>query len=160
MIFDDMKRILHENREQLMSSDRSMRIVLLLFESKAGDQLAVAVQDMMLAVLPSEDDAASLSDSRLRLQELRRQDMFSWHQAFIDLVDELVANLQVGLGLDSLRTDKVRGRSNHSCCCCCQGPDCSLLSADYEIPGVFHGRCAAALGARWQACYSDWCGRL
>ena len=28
----------------------------------------------------------------------------------------------------------------------CQGPDCSLRSADYEIPGVFHGRCAAALG--------------
>ena len=38
----------------------------------------------------------------------------------------------------------------------CQGPDCSLRSADYEIPGVFHGRCAAALGhsggARWQNC--------
>ena len=38
----------------------------------------------------------------------------------------------------------------------CQGPDCSLRSADYAIPGVFHGRCAAALGhsrgARWQTC--------
>ena len=29
---------------------------------------------------------------------------------------------------------------------CCQVPDCSLRSANYEIPGVFHGRCAAALG--------------
>ena len=41
----------------------------------------------------------------------------------------------------------------------CQGPDCSLRSADYEIPGVFHGRCAAALGhsggAQWQNC--PWC---
>ena len=39
---------------------------------------------------------------------------------------------------------------------CCQGPDCSLRSANYEFPGVFHGRCAAALahlgGARWQEC--------
>ena len=26
----------------------------------------------------------------------------------------------------------------------CQGPECSLRS--YEIPGVFHGRCAEALG--------------
>ena len=43
----------------------------------------------------------------------------------------------------------------------CQGPDCSLRSADYEIPGVFHGRCAAVLGfsggARWQKC--PWCPR-
>ena len=42
---------------------------------------------------------------------------------------------------------------------CCQVPDCSLRSADYEIPGVFHGRCAAALGhsggARFQNC--PWC---
>ena len=42
---------------------------------------------------------------------------------------------------------------------CCQGPDCSLRSADYELPGVFHGRCAAAVGhsggARWQNC--PWC---
>ena len=30
----------------------------------------------------------------------------------------------------------------------CQGPDCSLRSADCEIPGVFHGRCAAALGTQ------------
>ena len=41
----------------------------------------------------------------------------------------------------------------------CQGPDCSLRSADCETPGVFHGRCAAALGhsggARWQNC--PWC---
>ena len=39
------------------------------------------------------------------------------------------------------------------------GPDCSLRSADYETPGVFHGRCAATLGhsggARWQNC--PWC---
>ena len=39
---------------------------------------------------------------------------------------------------------------------CCQGPDCSLRSAHHESPGVFHGRCAAALGrsggARWQNC--------
>ena len=56
----------------------------------------------------------------------------------------------------------------HACACCgmfededdilvcCQGPDCSLRSANYEFPGVFHGRCAAALahsgGARWQEC--------
>ena len=37
---------------------------------------------------------------------------------------------------------------------CCQGPNCSL-----RLPGVFHGRCAAALGhsggARWQNC--PWC---
>ena len=43
----------------------------------------------------------------------------------------------------------------------CHGPDCSLRSADYEIPGVFHGRCAAVLGlsggARWQNC--PWCPR-
>ena len=41
----------------------------------------------------------------------------------------------------------------------CQGPDCSLRSADNEISGVFHGRCAAASGhsggARWQNC--PWC---
>ena len=41
----------------------------------------------------------------------------------------------------------------------CQGPDCSLRSADYETLGVFHGRCAAALGhsggAQWQNC--TWC---
>ena len=41
----------------------------------------------------------------------------------------------------------------------CQGPDCSLRSADSDIPGVFHGRCVAALGhsggARWQNC--PWC---
>ena len=41
----------------------------------------------------------------------------------------------------------------------CQGPDCSLRSADYELLGVFHGRCAAALGhsggVRWQTC--PWC---
>ena len=37
----------------------------------------------------------------------------------------------------------------------CQGPDCSLRSADCELPGVFHGRCAAAGhsgGAQWQNC--------
>ena len=41
----------------------------------------------------------------------------------------------------------------------CQGPNCSLRSLDYEISGVFHGRCAAALGysggAQWQNC--PWC---
>ena len=40
----------------------------------------------------------------------------------------------------------------------CQGPECSLRSS-YGICGVFHGRCAAALGfsgsARWQNC--PWC---
>ena len=39
----------------------------------------------------------------------------------------------------------------------CQGPECSLRP--YGIPGVFHGRCAKALGfsggARWQNC--PWC---
>ena len=42
---------------------------------------------------------------------------------------------------------------------CCQGPNCSLRSADCELPGVFHGRCAAALGhsgsAQGQNC--PWC---
>ena len=41
----------------------------------------------------------------------------------------------------------------------CQGPVRSLRSADYELLGVFHGRCAAALGhsggAQWQNC--PWC---
>ena len=41
----------------------------------------------------------------------------------------------------------------------CQGPNCGLRSLDYEISGVFHGRCAAALGysggAQWQNC--PWC---
>ena len=45
---------------------------------------------------------------------------------------------------------------------CCQGPDCSLRSADYEMLGVFHGRCAAALGhsggTRFQNC--PWCPLL
>ena len=30
----------------------------------------------------------------------------------------------------------------------CQGPDCSLRSADYDILGVFHGRCAAVLASQ------------
>ena len=51
-----------------MSSDRSMRIVLLFLGSKAEDQLAVAVQDHILAVLQSEEDATSLSDSRFKLK--------------------------------------------------------------------------------------------
>ena len=58
-----------------------------------------------------------------------------------------------------------------ACACCgmlgdeddilvsCQGLDSSLHSADHELPGVFHGRCAADLGhsvgARWQNC--PWC---
>ena len=37
-----------------------------------------------------------------------------------------------------------------------QAPNCSLRSADYELAGVFQGRCAAALGhsggAQWQNC--------
>ena len=41
----------------------------------------------------------------------------------------------------------------------CQGPNCSLRSVDYELPGLFQGRCAAALGytgsAHWQNC--PWC---
>ena len=41
----------------------------------------------------------------------------------------------------------------------CQGPNCSLRSVDYELHGLFHGRCAAALGysgsAHWQNC--PWC---
>ena len=28
----------------------------------------------------------------------------------------------------------------------CQGPNCSLRSVDYELPGLFHVRCAAAFG--------------
>ena len=42
---------------------------------------------------------------------------------------------------------------------CCQGLDCSLCSAGYKKPGVFYGRCAAALGqsgsSRFQNC--PWC---
>ena len=83
-----------------------MHIVLLFLESKAEDQLAVAVQDKILLVLPSEEDATSLSDSRFKIKELRQSSIGKkcsrGHQAFIDLVDELVANLQVGLWLDSL----------------------------------------------------------
>ena len=44
----------------------------------------------------------------------------------------------------------------------CQAPNCSLRSVDYELPGLFHGRCAAALGysgsAHWQNC--PWCPLL
>ena len=39
------------------------------------------------------------------------------------------------------------------------GTNCSLRSVDFELPGLFHGRCAAALGysgsAHWQNC--PWC---
>ena len=52
MIFDDMRRILIENREVFMSSDRSMRIVILFLETKAEDQFAVAVQNTIWAALP------------------------------------------------------------------------------------------------------------
>ena len=63
-VLDDTKRILHDDREMLMSSDRSMRIVLLFPESKTEDQLAVAVQDNIMAVLPSEEDATGNICSR------------------------------------------------------------------------------------------------
>ena len=47
---------------------------------------------------------------------------------------------------------------------CCQGPKCSLRSADYELPGVCHGRRAAALGhsggAQWQNCHGAHLSRL
>ena len=40
-----------------------------------------------------------------------------------------------------------------------RGQTAACVRPDYEIPGVFHGRCAAALGhsggARWQNC--PWC---
>ena len=52
MIFDDMRRILIESREVFMSSDRSTRIVILVLETKAEDQFAVAVQKKILAALP------------------------------------------------------------------------------------------------------------
>ena len=62
MIFDDMERIFHENTELLM------------------------------AVLPCEEDATSLSDSRFKLKELRHSSIskkcFRGHRAFIDLVGE------------------------------------------------------------------------
>ena len=86
-----------------MSSDRSMRIVLLMLESKAEDQLAVAVQDKILAVLPSQEDATSLSDSLFKLKELRQRSIGKkcsrGHQAFIGLVSSLLAVLQFGLTL-------------------------------------------------------------
>ena len=65
---------------------------------------------------------------------------------------------------------KWRGSTTTCACCCmfededdilvcCQEPDCSFRSANYELSGVLHGRCAAALGhsggARWQHC--PWC---
>ena len=57
-------------------------------------------------VVPSEENAASLSDSRFKLEELMessiRKTCSRGHQAYIDLVDELVANLLVSLGPDSL----------------------------------------------------------
>ena len=85
-----------------MSSGTTMRIVLLFLERKAKDQLAVAVQENIFAVLPSEEDARPHSDSRFKLNELRQSSIGKTcscgHQAFIDLVDELVANLQFGLG--------------------------------------------------------------
>ena len=75
-----------------------MRILLLLLES--------AVQDKILAVLRSDEDATSLSDSRFTLKELRQSSIGKncsrWHQPFIDFVDELVAKLQVGLGPGSV----------------------------------------------------------
>ena len=41
----------------------------------------------------------------------------------------------------------------------CQEPNCSLRSVDSELPGLFHGRYAAAVGdtgsAHWQNC--PWC---
>ena len=39
MLFDDAKRILHEKRELLLSSERSMRIVLIFLDSEAEDPL-------------------------------------------------------------------------------------------------------------------------
>ena len=87
MLFDDAKRILHEKRELLLSSERSMRIVLIFLDSEAEDQLAVAVQDMILLLLPSEEDATSLSDSRFKLKRIegeqhRREILFSWAPSF------------------------------------------------------------------------------
>ena len=78
----------------------------LFLELEAEDLLAVAVQDKILAVVPSEEDATSPSDSRFKLEELGQSSIGKkccrLHQAFIGLVDELVANLQVGLGPHSL----------------------------------------------------------
>ena len=59
-----------KNRDPLMSSDRSMRIVDLFLDNKAEDQRAAAAQDNILAVLPSEEDATSISDSCFKLKEL------------------------------------------------------------------------------------------
>ena len=79
---------------------------LYFLKSKAEDQLAVTVQDKIVAVLPSEEDATSLSGYRFKLKDLRQSSIGKkcsrGHQAFIDLVDELVANLQVGPEPDSL----------------------------------------------------------
>ena len=69
MIFDDMRRILHEKRELPMSSDRIVRIVLLFLEIRAEDQLAVAVQNQIWAVLPFEENARSIADSRFKLKD-------------------------------------------------------------------------------------------
>ena len=105
-MFDDMGRILHENREVHISTDRSILIVLLFLEAKAEDQLAVAEQKKILSALPSEENATSLSDFRFKLEELKESSIgkncFRGHQAYVDLVVEVVANVQIGVELDSL----------------------------------------------------------
>ena len=82
-----------------------MRIVLLVLESKAEEQLAVAVQDKILSVLPSEEDASSISDSLFKLKEFRQSSIGKkcsrGHQAFIGLVGKLDA-CRFALWSDSL----------------------------------------------------------
>ena len=67
------------NKELLKSSDRNVRIVM----------------------LPSEEDATSLWDSRFKLKELRQSNIGKTcsreQQAYIDLVDEFDATLEVGM---------------------------------------------------------------
>ena len=89
-----------------ISSDRSVRIVLLFLEAKAEDQLAVAEQKKILSALPSEENSTSLSDFRFKLEELKESSIgkkcFRGYQAYVDLADEVVANVQIGVGLNSL----------------------------------------------------------
>ena len=75
MIFDDVKRIFPENCE------------------------------LLIAVLPSEEDATSLSDSRFKLKELRQSSIGK--KCFVGTELSLiswmsVANSQSGLGPESL----------------------------------------------------------
>ena len=90
--------------------NRSMRIVLLLLDLKAEDRLQSQCRTTFWRYCHLRKTATSLSDSRFKFKELGQSSIGKkcsrGHQAFFDLVDdlvdELVANLQFGLGPESL----------------------------------------------------------